>query len=123
MVGHVWRLGHFGKIDRKSALTGCRYFCREVLEHHSFIHNVRRNNLNEIWAESLVFVHYNLRLLTHYCDWARDDTSYMTWDNNPQGDSLEDVVLHLEELETKVLKDDDEATTTTIPPPSSCSSG
>lgn len=35
---------------------------------HSFILNVRRNKLNEKWVESLVFVHYNLRLLTHYCE-------------------------------------------------------
>eukprot|EP00253_Pinus_taeda_P034519 PITA_34519 len=45
---------------------------------YSFIHNVRRNRLNENWAKSLVYVHYNLRLLIHYYDRARDNTSYTT---------------------------------------------
>ena len=35
---------------------------------YSFIHSVKRKNLNENRAESLVFVHYNLRLLSHYCE-------------------------------------------------------
>jgi hypothetical protein len=36
---------------------------------YSFIHGVKRNNLNADWAESLVYVHYNLRLFSsHYCD-------------------------------------------------------
>jgi hypothetical protein len=54
---------------------------------YNFIHSVKRNNLNADWAESLVYVHYNLRLLSHYydvggsalCNIKRD----MTWDNNP----------------------------------------
>eukprot|EP00253_Pinus_taeda_P010553 PITA_10553 len=33
---------------------------------YSLIHNVRRNRLNGSGAESLVYVHYNLRLLSHY---------------------------------------------------------
>jgi hypothetical protein len=33
---------------------------------YSFIHNVKRNRLNAGRAESLVYVHYNLRLLSHY---------------------------------------------------------
>lgn len=49
---------------------------------YSFIHNVRRNRLNENLAKSLGYVHNNLRLLSHYCDQAQDDTSYTTWDNN-----------------------------------------
>lgn len=59
--------------------------------------------------------------MTHYCEWARDDTR----DNNPKEDNLEDGAPHLEELETKLLKDDDEEddeATTTMPPPSSSSS-
>jgi hypothetical protein len=38
---------------------------------YSYIHNVKRNRLNENRAESLVYVHYNLRLLSHYCDRSR----------------------------------------------------
>jgi hypothetical protein len=33
---------------------------------YSFIHNVKRNRLNAGRAKSLVYVHYNLRLLSHY---------------------------------------------------------
>ena len=35
---------------------------------YNFIYNVRRNRLNENLAKSLVYVHYNLRLLSHYCE-------------------------------------------------------
>ena len=63
---------------------------------YSFIHNVRRNRLNENRAESLVYVHYNLRLLSHYSDQAYEDLSYKIWDNNPKDDNLEDDITHLE---------------------------
>ena len=66
---------------------------------YSFIHNVRRNRLNENRAESLVYVHYNLRLLSHYFDRAYEDQSYKVWDNNPKDDNLEDDTVHMEELE------------------------
>ena len=75
---------------------------------YSFIHNVRRNRLNENRAESLVYVHYNLRLLSHYCDRAYEDLSYKVWDNNPEDDNLEDDTIHLEELEAELLRDEDE---------------
>ena len=78
---------------------------------YSFIHNVRRNRLNENQAESLVYVHYNLRLLSHYCDQAYEDLSYKVWDNNPEDDNLEDNTIHLEELEAEILRHEDEATT------------
>ena len=42
---------------------------------YSFIHSVKRNRLNENRAKSLVYVHYNLRLLTHYCERAKTDKS------------------------------------------------
>ena len=35
---------------------------------YSFIHSVKRNRLSLDQAESLVYVHYNLRSLSHYCD-------------------------------------------------------
>ena len=46
--------------------------------------------LNENRVESLVYVHYNLRLLSHYIDWAYEDISYKVWDNNPKDDNLEE---------------------------------
>ena len=88
---------------------------------YSFIHSVKRNRLNENRAESLVYVHYNLRLLTHYCERAKTDRSYVTWDNNPEEHNLEDGALTLERLEEELLgnEDDHAAATATMPPPSS----
>eukprot|EP00253_Pinus_taeda_P025103 PITA_25103 len=86
---------------------------------YSFIHNVKRNRLNENQAKSLVYVHYNLRLLSHYCDRAYEDPTYSIWDNHPEDDNLEDGTIHLEELETELIREEDEATTMPRPPSSS----
>jgi hypothetical protein len=53
---------------------------------YSFIHNAKRKNLTVDRAESLVYVHYNLRLLFHYCNAAENDNHKrdVTWDNNPE---------------------------------------
>jgi hypothetical protein len=42
-------------------------FAERCWSTYSFIHSVKRNRLNVSRAESLVYVHYNLRLLSHYC--------------------------------------------------------
>jgi hypothetical protein len=65
--------------------------------------------LNADQAESLVYVHYNLRLLSHYCDaegnvFCKRD---MTWDNNPKETNLQDGTIVLERLEEKLLSDHD----------------
>jgi hypothetical protein len=76
---------------------------------YSFIHNVKRNNLNADQAESLVYVHYNLRLLSHYCD--ADGNAFckrdMTWDNNPEETNLQDGTIVLERLQEELLSDHD----------------
>jgi hypothetical protein len=74
---------------------------------YSFIHSVKRNKLNVSRAESLVYVHYNLRLLSHYCQEAQMDQNMRRWNNNPEEDNLEDGVLLLEQLEGVLLDDDD----------------
>ena len=76
-----------------------------MLEHHSFIHNVKRNSLNIEWAESLVYVHYNLRLLPHYCEAAKNDRTFLTWANNPEEANVEDGAIALECLEDERLGD------------------
>jgi hypothetical protein len=58
-------------------------------------------------AESLVYVHYNLRLLSHYCEEAKMDKNLKHWDNNPKEHNLEDGVFLLEQLENALLDDDD----------------
>ena len=87
---------------------------------YSFIHSVKRNRLNENRAKSLVYVHYNLRMLTQNCERAKTDRSYVTWVNNLEEHNLEDGSLTLERLEDELLGDEDDhaATATTMPPPS-----
>ena len=84
---------------------------------YSYIHNVKRNRLNENRAESLVYVHYNLRLLSHYCDRANEDPTYKIWDNHPEDDNLEDGIVHIEELEEELVRDENEAAAAAMPPP------
>ena len=55
----------------------------------------------------MVYVHYNLRLLTHYCERNKNDRSYITWDNNPKENNLEDEDLVLEHLEDDLFGGDD----------------
>jgi hypothetical protein len=72
---------------------------------YRFIHNVKRNTLNVEWAKSLVYVYYNLRLLSHCCEVTKNDRTYRTWDNNPKEANLEDGDIALERLEAKLLDD------------------
>jgi len=82
---------------------------------YSFIHSVKRNRLNVQRAESLVYVHYNLRLLSHYCNDPTIEPTNKMWDYNPEEDNLEDGALVLEELENSLLEEDERAE---MPPPS-----
>ena len=75
---------------------------------------MKGNNLNENRAESLVFVHYNLRLLSHYCERAKSDKTYLTWDKNPEENNLDDGAMVLERLEAELLGDDDGDHVTTV---------
>jgi hypothetical protein len=65
--------------------------------------------LNVDRAESLVYVHYNLRLLSHYCDATKNDNCKrdVTWVNNPEETNLEDGAMVLERLEAELLGDHD----------------
>jgi hypothetical protein len=65
--------------------------------------------LNAYQAESLVYVHYNLRLLSHYYD-AEENVFCkrdMTWDNNPEETNLQDGTIVLERLAEELLSDHD----------------
>ena len=84
-----WNMAHHAhachKLATKVLLQGVNSSSVErCWSTYSFIHSVKRNLLNENWAENLVYVHCNLRLLTHYCERAKTDRSYVTWDNNPE---------------------------------------
>jgi hypothetical protein len=84
-------------------------FAERCWSTYSFIHSVKRNNLNADRAESLVYVHYNLRLLLHYCD--ADGNAFskrdMTWDNNLEETNLQDGTIVLERLQEELLSDHD----------------
>jgi hypothetical protein len=84
--------------DASATLVGTSY---------SFIHNVKRNRLNAGRAESFVYVLYNLRLFSHYCEEAKEDKNLKHWDNHPEEDNLEDGVMLLEQLENALFDDDD----------------
>ena len=71
---------------------------------YSFIHSVKRNRLSLDRAESLVYVHYNLRLLSHYCEDAKTNKDLLIWDKNPEEPNLEDGVLRLEQLEDALIQ-------------------
>ena len=62
-------------------------------------------------------MHYNLRLLSHYCDRANEDPTYKIWDNHPEDDNLEDGIVHMEELEDELVRDEAEAAAAAMPPP------
>jgi hypothetical protein len=84
-------------------------FAKRCWSTYSFIHSVRRNNLNAERAESLVYVHCNLRLLSHYCDAEGNAFSKRdaTWDNNPEETNFEDGAMVLEHLKEELLGDHD----------------
>jgi hypothetical protein len=63
--------------------------------------------LNAGRAESLVYVHYNLLLLSNYYEEAKEDKKLKLWDNHPKEDNLEDGVMLLEQLENALFDDDD----------------
>ena len=80
---------------------------------------MKRNNLNVDRTKGLVYVHYKLTLLSHYCDAAKNDRTYLTWDSNPKEVDLEDGAIALEVLEVEILGDQngDKIHTTKMPHP------
>ena len=68
----------------------------------------------------MVYVHYNLRLLPHYCEVVKNDITFLTWDNSLEEANVEDGAIALEQLEAELLGDPDGDLihTTKIPPPS-----
>ena len=71
---------------------------------YSFIHSVKRNRFSLDRAKNLVYVHYNLRLLSHYSGDAKSNKDLLIWDKNPEEPNLEDGVLRLEKLEDSLIQ-------------------
>ena len=53
-------------------------FAERCQRTYNFIHNIKRNSLNVEQAESLVYVYYNLRLVSHYYEAAKNDRKFLT---------------------------------------------
>lgn len=66
---------------------------------------VKRNNLNVDQAEMLIYVHYNLKLSSHYCNIVKNDRKYTTCDNYVDKDDLEDGAIALEHSEVEFFVD------------------
>ncbi|KAF8405303.1 hypothetical protein HHK36_010206 [Tetracentron sinense] len=75
---------------------------------YSYIHSVKRNRLNSTRADSLVYIHSNLRLLFLIHIRSYKDGPYKKWDINPELPVVDESVVRLEELRWKNLEDGEE---------------
>ncbi len=91
------------KVLSQSVNTSC---AERVWSTYSYIHNVKRNKLNADRAESLVYVHYNNRLLTRY----REDyeSSYKNWDDFTYDDVLDNDMEAIHRKDHTFLYGDDD---------------
>ena len=58
-----------------------------------------------------------MRLLSHYFEGSKNDRTYVTWDNSPEENNLEDGAITLEHLEAELLGDQDGDHAIEMPPP------
>ena len=72
---------------------------------YSYIHNVKRNRLNCKRADELVFLHSNIRLLSHFSDSYRQGP-YKKWDMNPENTYTEGSSSRLEKMLWENLDED-----------------
>ena len=71
---------------------------------YSYIRNVKRNRLNSVRADKLVYIHSNIRLISRFTK-NYNDGPYWKWDINPEVTYLDDSATRLEELRwRKALK-------------------
>jgi len=64
---------------------------------YSYIHNVKRNCLNNARADKLVFLHSNIRLLSRF---SKDYTigPYKYWDIDPKNSMMEESASRMQDL-------------------------
>ncbi|OVA14104.1 dTDP-4-dehydrorhamnose reductase [Macleaya cordata] len=89
------------KVLSQSVNTSC---AERALNTYGYINSVKRNRMNTGRAESLVYVHYNHRLLSRY----REDyeVSYKNWDSFADDDNLDNYMEAIEEREHRSLHED-----------------
>ncbi|KAF8400216.1 hypothetical protein HHK36_013513 [Tetracentron sinense] len=100
-----------GKKERFSTTAAIRDAKNAQVERvwstYSYIHSVKRNRLNSTRADSLVYIHSNLRLLSRFAG-SYKDGPYKKWDINPELLVVDESVVRLEELRWKNLQDGEE---------------
>uniref|UniRef100_A0A803LFV4 HAT C-terminal dimerisation domain-containing protein n=1 Tax=Chenopodium quinoa TaxID=63459 RepID=A0A803LFV4_CHEQI len=63
---------------------------------YSYIHNIKRNTLNSLRADKLVFIHTNIRLISRFTA-SYKDGPYRKWDLNPETTYLNDSAVRFED--------------------------
>lgn len=67
---------------------------------YSYIHNIKRNRLNSVRADKLVYIHTNIRLISHFTS-SYKEGPYRKWDIDAENSYLEDSMAKLDELRSK----------------------
>ncbi|KAL2901126.1 Zinc finger BED domain-containing protein 1 [Bienertia sinuspersici] len=64
---------------------------------YSFVHSIKRNRLNSLRADKLVFIHSNIRLLSRFTA-SYKQGPHRKWDIEPESSYLDDSVARLEDM-------------------------
>ncbi|KAL8156125.1 hypothetical protein AgCh_001281 [Apium graveolens] len=67
---------------------------------YSYIHNIKRNRLNSVRADKLVYIHTNIRLISRFTS-SYKEGPYRKWDIDVENSYLEDSMAKLDELRSK----------------------
>ncbi|XP_074366422.1 uncharacterized protein LOC141707260 [Apium graveolens] len=67
---------------------------------YSYIHNIKMNRLNSVRADKLVYIHTNIRLISHFTS-SYKEGPYRKWDIDVENSYLEDSMAKLDELRSK----------------------
>ncbi|KAI3698708.1 hypothetical protein L2E82_42453 [Cichorium intybus] len=73
---------------------------------YSYIHNVKRNRLNEKRADKLVYIHSNIRLLSRFSN-SYKSGPHKKWDINPESTYIEGSSSRLEDMVWENLDEED----------------
>ncbi|KAI3790548.1 hypothetical protein L2E82_03661 [Cichorium intybus] len=73
---------------------------------YSYIHNVKRNRLNEKRADKLVYIHSNIRLLSRFSN-SYKSGPHKKWDINPESTYIEGSSSRLKDMVWENLDEED----------------
>ncbi|KAL4587556.1 hypothetical protein LXL04_000428 [Taraxacum kok-saghyz] len=73
---------------------------------YSYIHNVKRNRLNEKRADKLVYIHSNIRLPSRFSE-SYKSGPHKNWDINPESTYIEGSSSRLDEMVWENLDEED----------------